>query len=316
MGKLLAAFMVLVPTFLCSCQLEGRKNVAFLAGREIKSDTPRAWYWAQPMPVTGVPNCYKVSDDLVRGDEPSVNGLKRLQKMGVRTSVCVRSWGVHGTESRAKEAGLEYRQIYMVAWAPTEEDIVEFLRIMADPANRPVFIHCYTGGDRAGLLTAVYRVAFCGWPKSEARDEMLLGNYAFHQILVNYLVPFFEQLDIDRLKRQAGVTEASITEADRRFIWTRVKNTRDQTGVTEGSLESRAPLVNPPSDPYNERHETETKSAAGRAADRNDGISDGSLPRLAVRRQLDAERDGAFRQRQNLGDAPGPAGPAQRPPRQ
>jgi len=184
---------------------EGQKNVAFLAGREVPQMAvhERPAHWGTPLPLGGVPNFARVTGDLYRGDEPTANGMKNLAGMGVKTVICVRA--LHSTESRTAGLGLRYRQINMWAWSPQDEFVVQFLTIMNDPANRPAFIHCYTGGDRAGLYVAIYRVAFCGWSKEEAKREMLYGGYGFHEILVQYLVPYFDNLDIDAMKRRAGI---------------------------------------------------------------------------------------------------------------
>ena len=41
---------------------------------------------------------------------------------------------------------------------PTPDQIVEFLRIVNDPANQPVFVHCWGGRHRTGVMTAIYRM--------------------------------------------------------------------------------------------------------------------------------------------------------------
>ena len=43
---------------------------------------------------------------------------------------------------------------------------------MADPAKRPVFVHCKHGADRTGTMVAFYRILFEGWSKDEAIREM------------------------------------------------------------------------------------------------------------------------------------------------
>ena len=198
--------MFLLAVVLVGCRMtEGQKNVAFLAGREVPQMAlrERPANWGAPQPLTGVPNFARVTEDLYRGDEPTTNGMKNLAGMGVKTIICVRA--LHSTESRTAGLGLHYEQISMWAWIPRDEYVVQFLRIMSDSANRPAFIHCYTGGDRAGLYVAIYRVAFCGWSKEDAKREMLYGGYGFHEILVDYLVPYFDNLNIDDMKRRAGV---------------------------------------------------------------------------------------------------------------
>lgn len=53
-------------------------------------------------------------------------------------------------------------------------------------------------------MTAVYRVAVQGWSKPAAIREMTQGGYGYHAVWRN-LVEYLEQLDVDRIKREAGL---------------------------------------------------------------------------------------------------------------
>lgn len=204
--RLFWGLLCLMAIALSSCKVEGFKNVAFLAGREVPAQE-RKPHWAQPQPLPGVLNLCRVDDTFYRGDEPTRTGLKQLQQMGIKTVVTVRA--LHPIDGRMKGLGMKYEVIPMYAWKPSDEHVAQFLRIMADPDNHPVFLHCYTGGDRAGLLAAAYRVTYCGWSKEEARAEMIYGGYGFHEVLIKYLVGYFDAMDVERVKQMAGLTDVS-----------------------------------------------------------------------------------------------------------
>ena len=53
-------------------------------------------------------------------------------------------------------------------------------------------------------MIAVYRIAVQGWSKAEAIREMTQGGYGFHRTRGN-LPRWIQKLNIDRLKRQAGI---------------------------------------------------------------------------------------------------------------
>jgi protein tyrosine/serine phosphatase len=55
---------------------------------------------------------------------------------------------------------------------PTEANLAEFLAIVNDPANQPVYVHCKGGKHRTGVMTAVYRMEHDGWTNSRAFAEM------------------------------------------------------------------------------------------------------------------------------------------------
>jgi len=163
--------------------------------------------WAQPTKVEGVPNLYRVSDELYRSDQPSPQGMQNLKRLGLKTIINLRSF--HSDRDEIGETGLAYEHIFMKAWHPEEEDVVRFLKIATDPKRAPVLVHCQHGADRTGALIAVYRIAVQGWSKAEAIREMTQGGYGFHQIWGN-LPKWIQKLNIDRIKRQAGIK--SLTE--------------------------------------------------------------------------------------------------------
>jgi len=165
--------------------------------------------WAQPLERPGLPNLNKVSNALYRGAQPEPEGFVELQKMGIKTVVNLRS--IHSDRDDMAKAGLEkgalgYEHIRMTAWNPEHEEIVRFIRIMADPANHPVFVHCQHGADRTGTVVAAYRTVIQGWTREAALEEMTQGGFGFHTIWVN-LPEYVLKLDIDRIKRDAGLVK-------------------------------------------------------------------------------------------------------------
>jgi len=91
--------------------------------------------------------------------------------------------------------------IPMKAWHAEDEDIVRFLRVVTDPANAPVFVHCQHGSDRTGVAVAAYRIVVQGWTKEEAIAEMTKGGTGFHAIWGN-LVTYVRNLDVRRIRDQ------------------------------------------------------------------------------------------------------------------
>jgi protein tyrosine phosphatase (PTP) superfamily phosphohydrolase (DUF442 family) len=163
--------------------------------------------WAQPLDEPGLPNLYRVSDELYRGAQPTAEGMQRLKEMGVRTVVNLRSF--HSDRDEIGETGLGYEHITMKAYHPEDKEVVRFLRIVNDPARQPVFVHCQHGADRTGLMAAVYRVAVQGWTKDQAIAEMTRGGFGFHDVFEETLVDYLRELDLSDMCRQAGVEPAS-----------------------------------------------------------------------------------------------------------
>jgi protein tyrosine/serine phosphatase len=60
---------------------------------------------------------------------------------------------------------------------PSPETVARFLKLVDDPANQPVYVHCVGGHHRTGVMTAVYRMAQDGWNADRAYTEM--QHYGF-----------------------------------------------------------------------------------------------------------------------------------------
>jgi tyrosine-protein phosphatase SIW14 len=164
-------------------------------------------HWATPLQRKGLPNLHQVTSTLYRGAQPTAVGMRQLKAMGIKTVVNLRSF--NSDKDKLGKTGLAYEHIYMKAWHPEREDIIRFLQITTDTNRTPVFIHCQHGADRTGLMCAVYRVAVCGWTKDEAIQEMTHGEFGHHTIWTN-LVKFIQNLDIDAIKKEAGIETVTV----------------------------------------------------------------------------------------------------------
>lgn len=104
--------------------------------------------WATPLEMEGVPNLHRVSDGLYRSAQPTAEGMRRLEELGVRTVVNLRSF--HSDRDEIRDTGLRYEHIFVKAWHPEEKEMIRFLRIVSDPENAPVLVHCQHGGTGPG----------------------------------------------------------------------------------------------------------------------------------------------------------------------
>jgi arylsulfatase len=156
--------------------------------------------WATKIEKPGLPNLHCVSANLYRGAQPTAEGMRTLQEMGIKTVINLR--GFHSDRKEAAGTPLALEAISFKTWHPENEDIVRFLRLVTDHPRGPIFVHCQHGADRTGLMIAIYRVAVDGWTKRDAIDEMTKGDFGFHSVWKN-LIAYFEKLDIAALKQRA-----------------------------------------------------------------------------------------------------------------
>lgn len=128
--------------------------------------------------VPGVKNFAKISDGLYRGEQPTAAGFAELKKMGVKTIVNLRAF--HSDRDELTGTGLQYVHINCKAWHPEDEDVAQFLKLLKDPNNLPVFVHCQHGADRTGMMVASYRIMEQGWNPDDAAKET--HNFGFHAV--------------------------------------------------------------------------------------------------------------------------------------
>jgi protein tyrosine phosphatase (PTP) superfamily phosphohydrolase (DUF442 family) len=159
--------------------------------------------WAEKIQNHRLNNFHKVSADLYRSAQPSANGFKELQRLGIRTIINLRSR--HSDNAALKHTTLRCEEIEMTAAFPSDEQVVQFLRIVSNKENGPFLIHCKHGSDRTGTMTAIYRIIIQGWSKDEAITEMTRGGFGFHKIWSVTLVPFVRKINVDDFKQKAGI---------------------------------------------------------------------------------------------------------------
>lgn len=130
-----------------------------------------------------------VPDKIYRSAAPNKKEFKYLgEALHINTVIDLRNPDLM-SDSEAEEqadymanlnaAGIKgYRSIPMSDKhppTPAQED--EFLRIVEDPSNWPVLVHCQGGRHRTGAMVALYRVRHDGWTAAQAFTEAKAFGY-------------------------------------------------------------------------------------------------------------------------------------------
>lgn len=143
---------------------------AILAAQQ---NSPQQAQPASGLEYPSIKNFFRPNKEFCSGGQPSMDDLARMKDEGVRAVLNLRRPSEHDAAeeaAKAKSLGLRYFNIPVDPAAPRDAQADEFLKILADPANRPIFVHCTTN-NRASAFWMIRRVLVDNWKLEDAETE-------------------------------------------------------------------------------------------------------------------------------------------------
>jgi len=146
-----------------------------------------------------IDNFGRISETYYRGAQPNEHGYADLAKLGVKTVIDLTADGRNDEPGMVRQAGMKFYRIPLTtSERPSGNAVTQFLKLVNDPANQPVFVHCQGGRHRTGVMTAVYRMTHDNWTADQAYSEM--KQYRFegfpgHPVLKSFVFDYFAGLD-------------------------------------------------------------------------------------------------------------------------
>ena len=120
-----------------------------------------------------IDNFGQLNTSYYRGAQPYAHDYTDLAELGVKTVIDLQADGLANEPDLVQATGMKFYRIPMTTRVPpTPEQRALFLRLVTDPANQPVYVHCAGGRHRTGVMTAVYRMEQDGWTADRAFQEM------------------------------------------------------------------------------------------------------------------------------------------------
>lgn len=166
------------------------------AGAQAPLPPGRNAEWATPLPQ--VSNLHQVTPVLYRSAKLDSADVARLQTLGVKTVISLRSF--HSDTQVLDGSGIRAVRIPVNTWAIRDKHVIETMRsIRAAEQQGPVLLHCLHGADRTGLMAAMYRMLYQGWPREKAIDELKNGGYGYHAVWRN-IESYLQRVNVDEIR--------------------------------------------------------------------------------------------------------------------
>ena len=168
------------------------------AGAQAPLPPERNTEWATPLPQ--VSNLHQVTPVLYRSARLDSADVAQLQALGVKTVISLRSF--HADTRVLDGSGIRAIRIPINTWAIGDRHVIATMRaIRAAGQDGPVLLHCLHGADRTGMMAAMYRMLYQGWPREKAIDELKNGGYGYHAVWKN-IESYLKRVDVAALRAQ------------------------------------------------------------------------------------------------------------------
>jgi len=169
-------------------------------------------------PTTGlskihVKNFGRMNDHYFRGAQPEGSDYRDLAGIGVKTVIDLTQDGRSDEPAMVRRAGMTFYRIPLTTSdRPSDAAVTQFLKLVNDPGNWPVYVHCQGGRHRTGVMTAVYRMTQDGWTATRAYNEMRqfkFEGFPGHPELKQFVFDYYDKLVASGQNKTAQKTGGS-----------------------------------------------------------------------------------------------------------
>jgi protein tyrosine/serine phosphatase len=142
-------------------------------------------------------NRHRLGRHAWRSAQPAPHQINAAAGLGVRTIVNLRGarhcGGYWLEQSACARLGLKLEDYQVRSRAAPAKDEVLGARDLFQRVEYPILLHCKSGADRAGLMSALYLIAHENVPVAEAREQLALRFGHIRQSDTGILDYFFER---------------------------------------------------------------------------------------------------------------------------
>ena len=126
-------------------------------------------------------NLHQISPEMWRSNQPNPRQVaEHAAARGIRTIINLRGESTKGyylLEAEAcREAGIALADFQVFSRDTPKPETIEAAKALFDEIEYPALMHCKSGADRAGLMSALYMIFRRGMPVAKAAGQ-LSGRY-------------------------------------------------------------------------------------------------------------------------------------------
>ena len=158
------------------------RSVRTSFGRDISSRSGRFWAYVHFHLMDHAflrifwNNWHQISDDVYRANQPSPSHLKSYKNKGIKAVLNLRGFTQQSyalfEDVSCKNLGLDLISVpFSGSSAPQPEKLLEIIDIM-EKIPKPFVLHCKSGADRAGLVSAMYLIVQKKLSVTEAKKQL------------------------------------------------------------------------------------------------------------------------------------------------
>ncbi len=188
-----ASLILLLPAGIIFAGAVAKPLLAQQPASAAAAHADTAAYIPHKLKIPGVPNAGEATPELLRGAQPSEEGLASLAKLGVAIVVDLREGDQQSEREEVTRLGMKYVSIPWYCMRPNDNVVAEFLELLEKNPGEKVFVHCREGIDRTGMLIAAYRMTSEGRTAAQAMQEMRTFGFSFtHHVMCPGLASYEE----------------------------------------------------------------------------------------------------------------------------
>ncbi len=145
-------------------------------------------------------NSHEIAPGVWRSSQPAPYQIRQFKRKGVRTVINLRGprdCGSYRLERAAcRHQGIHFVDFQMVSRGAPKKDVIHAAARLFREIEYPVLMHCKSGADRVGLMSALYMILKEGRPAEDALSQLSI-RYGHFKEADTGILDFFLQSYID-----------------------------------------------------------------------------------------------------------------------